>query len=122
MIRTTTGTFTLFLSTEPIIDGAIEFEVEVTAVIIKIVPGHEPSLNFNGEPASGGYAEIIRIAAHKETPDCMVQASWLLDIIPQTTLDRWAILLYESALDDPAPLNRDQAVMNKRFNMLMGDI
>lgn len=123
-MTTTSGTFTLYLSTDPI-DEPIKFEVEVTAEITEAIPERGPSYACGGEPAVEGRAEITVLDFDRKcgTSHFLFGASWLLDIIPQATLDRWAATLYEdySPADDRADWERDQDVMNKRFDMLGGE-
>lgn len=117
-MKTTTGTFTLGLSIDPM-QEPIEFEVEVEAEITEAQPERGPTYSCGGEPAVEGHAEIIFITYCRPIKKCVgngfrgyafVPALWLLNIIPQDTLDAWAAKLYEdyTPADDRADWERDQ--------------
>lgn len=122
-MTTTSGTFPLYLSTDPI-DEPIKFEVEVTAEITEAIPERGPSHACGGEPAVEGRAEITNLyfmqSWQNYQSDSIFKSSWLLNFIPQAILNKWAAKLYESysPADDRADWERDQNVMNERFDML----
>ena len=117
-MKTTYGTFPLGLSFDPT-QEPIEFEVEVEAEITEPQSERGPTYSCGGEPAVEGHAEIVHIEVcdrltYGKKPIVWHPASWLLNIIPQTTLDAWAVTLYE----DYSPEVRD--VLRDRFDMITG--
>ncbi|MCB7127918.1 MAG: hypothetical protein J3T61_00065 [Candidatus Brocadiales bacterium] len=129
-MTTTTGTFSLYLSTDPI-DEPTRFEVEVTAEITEAIPERGPSYACGGEPAVEGCAEIIKVEFNDRHRNHLRNASWVLDFIPLATQEAWEAKLLEdySPADDRADWERDQrlsqatsqAVLRKRFDMLNGE-
>ncbi len=131
-MRTTSGTFELSLSAGGVDDEMVTFEVQVEGTITEADLGEAPSLTCPGDPGCEGYAEITGIeVCDRETydkkPIVWQRASWLLNVIPQSVLDAWAVTIYESAshiTDDRADWERDQrrdqVATKQRFAMLTG--